>query len=242
MNKDIKRTVIDFERKGNSILVNATLNHQLPVLFHLDTGATETMITPQDANELGIKFSSAPKVRTRLADGRQAAFAQVRLSSLRIGNSEVRNLDVLVGEIRLLGLSFLHNFKITMDSEHGQLILDVPDKKLEPESDQVAEEKALLRSQYDAKVNRLKISMEQTQQIIQLVELQVENLKKRQEILSQAYDQEKRPANISEIETAMQEIQLTIEEQQLEIEKYRKDLEILQNSIDYYQNMIYKLQ
>ena len=242
LNKHVERTVIDFERKGNSILVNATLNHQLPVLFHLDTGATETLITPQDANELGIKISSAPKVRTRLADGREAEFAQVRLSSLRIGNSEVRNFDVLVGEIRLLGLSFLHNFKVSMDSDHGQLILDVPDKKLEPESDQVAEEKTLLRSQYDAKVAQSKISMEQVQKNIQIVESQIENLKNRQEMLSQAYDREKRQANIDAIEASMRQIQLAIENNQLEIEKYKKDLEVLQKNIDYYQNMIYKLQ
>jgi len=244
--KSAERTVVHFERKGSSVLLNGVLDYKLPVVFHLDTGATETLITPEDARKLGLETKDAPVVRTRLADGREVEFPRVQLKSLRIGKAEVRDLDVLVGQTRLLGLSFLNEFKLTMDSEHGQLILEAPTHQRELESPEIVEEKEHLLAEYEVKQEKLKLSIEKVQKNIAFLESEIDSLQNQQshleERITQAYQQEAIPLNIGELEATLQRLQLAVETRQLQIESYKKDIEILENNIDYYQNWMQKFQ
>ena len=241
-----ERTVIHFQRKGKAILLNGVLNYKLPVVFQLDTGATETLITVEDAEKLGLETGDAPMVRTRLADGRQVQFPRVRLNSLQVGKAEVRDLDVLVGRTRLLGLSFLNEFKMTMDSEHGQLVLEAPTHQRELESPEITREKERLIAEYQAKQDKLRLSMEQARKNIAFLESEIESLQNRYEQLSakieQAYRQNREIINIPELEASLQRLQLAVQSRRLQIENYRKDIEILENNINYYQDWIEKFQ
>lgn len=243
--KTSERTIIHFEGKGSTIVVNGVLNHQLPVLFHLDTGATETLITPEDARKLGIDTRYAPRVTTRLADEREVSFPQVRLKSLRVGNVEVREIDVLIGKTRLLGLSFLNEFKVTMDSEHGQLILEEPEKEPEQESAEIIEEKEHLLSKYEAKKKKIRLDIEKVEKKIAFIESEIDSLQKKQyrleELLSKAYGRDDIDINIEELEAIIQRTQLALDSRHLQIESYKTDIEMLRNNIEYYQNWIYRL-
>ena len=114
-----QRVVVHFKRKDNAVFVNATLNWKLPVVFHLDTGATNTMITTQDALALGIDPDKMLKVKGYIADGSLVEFPSATLSSVSVGDAEVNNVEVVVGNVRLLGMNFLNEFNVQIDAENG---------------------------------------------------------------------------------------------------------------------------
>ena len=116
-----QRVVVHFKRQDNAVFVNAILNWKLPVVFHLDTGATSTMITRQDALALGIDPDTKPTIRGYIADGSLVEFPIAVISSLAVGGAEVNNLEVAIGNVRLLGMNFLNDFKVNIDAESGQL-------------------------------------------------------------------------------------------------------------------------
>ena len=119
-----KQMVIPYRKADKAIRIQGVLNGTLPVTFILDTGASLTQITREDAKRLRITPDPEDRVRIRLADGRIVGIPRVRVHSLRVGSVELRNVETLVGEARLLGLNFLKAFHMMMDAEKGQLVLD----------------------------------------------------------------------------------------------------------------------
>jgi len=125
------RVVVEFERHGSAILVKAVLNNRLTGEFVIDTGATYTVISRAVAAELGITpSSSATQVTLQTANGKVAA-PLVQVSSIKVGELEVRDVVTAVQDITdapsiagLLGLSFLNRFRITVDASKGHLILE----------------------------------------------------------------------------------------------------------------------
>jgi clan AA aspartic protease (TIGR02281 family) len=117
---------ISFKREGEFILVRGTLNEKLPVTFVVDTGATLTQITSQDASRLGIDVERLSTVGVWLADGSHARVPVVTLSSVSLGRVEVRAVRAVVtrSDVRLLGLNFLEHFKVTVDTQSRRLILE----------------------------------------------------------------------------------------------------------------------
>src|SRR2546422_1684859 len=121
---------IPFELEGRVIFVKGTINDRGPYTLILDTGATETILTPPTARALGIK--AVP------AGGHQAiAVAQ----SIAVGGVSVRNFPVFVFDppealsLRLdhgmnyhgiLGHSFLSQFVVTIDYRHKTVRLTKP--------------------------------------------------------------------------------------------------------------------
>ena len=98
----------------------------VPVTFLLDTGASEIVLTLDDARQLGflpqsLEFSQ----RFRTANG-EVRGAPVRLRELRIGQFSLYDLDASVNEaplaISLLGMSFLDRLD-GYRVEDGRLIL-----------------------------------------------------------------------------------------------------------------------
>ncbi|MBI5788990.1 MAG: retroviral-like aspartic protease family protein [Candidatus Schekmanbacteria bacterium] len=235
------RTVVHFERSGNAVLVNGVINQHYPVLFVLDTGATNTQITEEDARQLQLDTANATRVPAYLADGRKVEFPLVKLRSLRIGNAEVRNLEVLVGQVRLLGLSFLNTFKMTMDGEHGQLILDQPEKKYEKETEEISEEKDHMIATYEAKKEKEKILQEQVNKNIQFVETEISKLEQRRKEYRSRLRDSNNDVEILQLKDALAQIELALESYQLKIDGYKKDIEVLENNLKYYEGWINKL-
>jgi len=61
-----------------------------------------------------------------MADGRSLNSTVVTLESLTIGSFEIRGVEALVGDLRLLGLNVLQRFRVTLDLPRGEIILESP--------------------------------------------------------------------------------------------------------------------
>lgn len=81
------------------------------IRFVVDTGATAVAIPASDANRLHIDYQRGQRVATSTANGTAPAFL-VTLTSVRIGDIELQNVEALVIEqglgTALLGNSFLN--------------------------------------------------------------------------------------------------------------------------------------
>ena len=241
----VKRTVVKFRRDGSSILVNATLNYTLPVVFHLDTGATNTMILKEDAVSLGLNLKGAHTIKSRIADGSVVDFPTVKLNSIQVGEAEVRNIKVTIGKVRLLGLNFLKNFKVIFDAESENVILDAPEHIMRAESDSIRAEKKRAVNEYEIKIQKANIQIKTIKKNIELQELQIEEYEdKKFELetrLNEAVERNASQSTIDKLENFIRQYDLAIESRQLNLETYAKDIDVLKNNIEFYEQQIRKL-
>lgn len=123
---------VPFHTVGNHILIHAVLNHKEYVTLLVDTGATNTFVTPATAKRLGISpMADAAKRTTTVIGGRQVEFPLVLLSTITVGDIVMGNLQVgvlasfpeapLVDGI--LGGDFLKHFTMTLDYATSRLRL-----------------------------------------------------------------------------------------------------------------------
>ena len=122
---------IQFQKRGDLIVVKAMLNGKLPASFVVDTGASYTTISEAAAREAGIQLGDNPQVLSfHTANGMiQAPLASV--GSMEVGGLEVKNVTVAVHDVfpdpaiaGLLGLNFLSQFRLDIDSRAGLLNLE----------------------------------------------------------------------------------------------------------------------
>ncbi len=125
--------MIPFEKTAMGfILVNVVLNDLVKARLILDTGANFVVITEELSRKLGQDLSSreeAVKLHTNCGEVEGTFFvirtielAGARKENVRavitpIGNNALRGFD------GLLGLSFLADFKVTVDYQNGRIIL-----------------------------------------------------------------------------------------------------------------------
>jgi len=107
-----RKASIPFERNGNIVVVPVTLNNRQTVKLVVDTGASYTFISQALARELNIDLSRNPKTFT-------------------VGGMEIKNLTAAVHDATpdshaagLLGLNFLSNFRMDIDTQKGLLNLE----------------------------------------------------------------------------------------------------------------------
>jgi clan AA aspartic protease (TIGR02281 family) len=119
---------VDLVRSGEVSLTEVVLNERLRQYFIVDTGASFTVISRKAAEELGITIDeNTPYIP--IATASSVIFNPlVTLRSIRVGQAEVENVDVLVhslpgGSAGLLGNSFLSKFKVVLDSVQGKMTL-----------------------------------------------------------------------------------------------------------------------
>lgn len=92
------------------------------VRFVVDTGAGAVMLTPYDAQRVGLKVDPADfRIRARTAGG-ITHVAPVTLDLVTIGGRQVRNVPAVVSSadtgISLLGMSFLkHMRRVTIEND-----------------------------------------------------------------------------------------------------------------------------
>ena len=122
-----KSATVPVEMNGANIVVPVVVNGSLKTHMMMDTGATFTVVTPRVAKKLGLKLASRIPLMT--ANGPISAPLS-RLASLKVGNAEVRGLEVAVHNFSpdprvegLLGLNFLNRFHTSIDSRKQHLTL-----------------------------------------------------------------------------------------------------------------------
>ena len=124
---------IKTERHHSEHYVEAVLTgpngRDLPLKFMVDTGAS-TLVLPQSlANTLGYAPGDLESVRVQTANGKTMG-RTATLQSVRVGEAESERVavtfvdDHLLGGKRLLGMSFLGRFRMTIDGNNGVLQLE----------------------------------------------------------------------------------------------------------------------
>ena len=107
------------------------LNKKTAVKFIVDTGASYTMISSATAKELAIDTDqNARTVPFQTANGLIQA-PLISLESITVAGMEVKTLTAAIHDVLpdtkiacLLGLNFLSNFRIDIDTQKGLLHLE----------------------------------------------------------------------------------------------------------------------
>lgn len=114
---------------GAPILVSAKINGGEAVTLILDTGADQTMVTPQALGKLGIPLDQAHRQRIKGVGGIvDAGVAWV--NSVEVGDAKTGPLQVVVhdADLRqadgLLGRDFLDRFTVTIDAKESVVTLE----------------------------------------------------------------------------------------------------------------------
>ena len=126
-----KKASIPLEKHGQVAIIQATLNNKRSAKFVVDTGASYTLISSALARELSIDLGQNPKTLPfQTANGLIQA-PVTNLESIMVGGLEIRNLPAAVHDAvpdpevaGLLGLNFLSNFRMDIDTQKGMLYLE----------------------------------------------------------------------------------------------------------------------
>jgi len=98
-------------KSGDGHFWATALVNEKAVRFLVDTGATEVVLTPDDARRLGYDASNLTYDQKVLTANGPTQAALVTLTTVGIGRSEVANVDALVVKdglsTSLLGMSYL---------------------------------------------------------------------------------------------------------------------------------------
>ena len=116
-------TNLSFNKNGNIIILPVTINGIVGRMA-IDTGASHTVLTSDFAERAGIVMNT--RKGSYVVTGNGVAWMRIgRAQTITLGNSSASNVPILVqsadklnlrkGVVGLLGLSFLGNFKMTID-------------------------------------------------------------------------------------------------------------------------------
>ena len=127
----LTKASVPFQKQGQVVIVEATLNKKTAAKFIVDTGASYTMISSAVAKELAIDASqNGQTVPFQTANGLIQA-PLISLESITVGGMEINNLTAAVHDVvpdskvsGLLGLNFLANFRMDIDTQKGLLHLE----------------------------------------------------------------------------------------------------------------------
>jgi len=114
--------------RDNQIWVPVALRHNgrtVTTRLLLDTGATNTTISPALASRLGIQAAETTRGRANLADGSMVQTALVNIDQVAVGPKMKRDLKVIImprsgsEETGLLGMNFLKDFPYILEASAG---------------------------------------------------------------------------------------------------------------------------
>ncbi len=90
----------------------------LPLVFLIDTGATDVAISDKTARAMGLEFG--PRIQIMTAAGPATAWG-TRLDRVSLGSLELNNVRAIItpglGGEALLGMSFLKHFNLRQEGE-----------------------------------------------------------------------------------------------------------------------------
>jgi len=126
-----KKASIPMEKHGQVVIIQATLNNKRSAKFVVDTGASYTLISNALARDLAIDVGSNPKTLSFQTANGVIQAPVTNLDSITVGGMEIRNLPTAVHDAvpdpevaGLLGLNFLSNFRMDIDTQKGVLHLE----------------------------------------------------------------------------------------------------------------------
>lgn len=122
---------VPFQERGTVVVVPVTINEKTAGKYVVDTGASYTMISQATAKELEIDLEKKlPTIPFQTANGVIQA-PLVTLSLIDVGGLQVKDLTAAVHDVfpdpgisGLLGLNFLSNFRMDIDTQNGVLHLE----------------------------------------------------------------------------------------------------------------------
>ena len=98
-----------------------------PVRFVVDTGATDMVLTPQDAARAGVNTADLRYTNRAMTANGMVQTAPVRLDVVEVGPISDRNVPAVVNgspmQESLLGMSYLNRFS-RISIENGHMLLD----------------------------------------------------------------------------------------------------------------------
>jgi clan AA aspartic protease (TIGR02281 family) len=107
---------VTIKRRHSGIpVVDVLFNRKKTYEMLVDTGASGTVLTVRMAEELGLQPEGYALVQT--PSSQAVAMGATTIESIRVGNGEIRNVQVIVSPslpIGLLGQDFFANYNITI--------------------------------------------------------------------------------------------------------------------------------
>lgn len=117
------RIVLPVDSRGH-FMTQGAINGR-SVNFMLDTGATSVALSLADAQRIGLDYTKGQPVQINTANGVTGGW-RVKLSSVRVGDVEVYDVDAVVSQqpmpFVLLGNSFIGRFSMRRDAD--QMVLE----------------------------------------------------------------------------------------------------------------------
>ena len=131
-NDEAAPATIPLTRIGDSMLVQVLLNRKQQAHLIVDTGASMTVLSYDLAIELGLLSGSEVSLDTVNTAGGAVQVNRTHVEEIRAGSAVAHNVSVAIHDLPnpisgvsgLLGMSFLNQFKVTLDAEREVLRLD----------------------------------------------------------------------------------------------------------------------
>jgi clan AA aspartic protease (TIGR02281 family) len=127
----VAKASIPFQRQGQVVVIEALLNKRTPAKFVVDTGSSYTMISSAVAKELNIEVSESQRTMPFQTANGVIQAPLTNLESIAVGGMEIKNLTAAIHNAvpdstvsGLLGLNFLTNFRMDIDTQKGVLHLE----------------------------------------------------------------------------------------------------------------------
>ena len=127
--KERRRFLVPFTRDGNHIIVEGIVNGRAAGKFIVDTGAYASTIPGSLAQQLGIDPHKGISITTGGIAG-TTDVPLIEIESIKLGGAEVRDLAVSIldlpgsSEFGLLGADFLLEYRVAIQYDKNQLILE----------------------------------------------------------------------------------------------------------------------
>lgn len=126
----VTHAVVPMDLQPKALFVTASINNRQDGNFILDTGATYMSISKEMAEELGLDLTRTEMVPITTANGK-IEVPKVVLKSVKVNGLEAKNVEATVMNFKkdasfsgLLGLSFINQFKLTIDPNKGHLMFE----------------------------------------------------------------------------------------------------------------------
>ncbi len=113
------------EKNMAGILVDVVLSRRLAALMLLDSDSPYTILTRETARAFGVRPDKQPVGMNLQTYGGAILSLPMRLKSIRLGDFELQNVEVVVDvdgyfPIGILGKSILGHFKVTVDPKRKE--------------------------------------------------------------------------------------------------------------------------
>jgi clan AA aspartic protease (TIGR02281 family) len=127
----LSKASVPIEKHGQVVVIEALLNKKKAAKLVVDTGASFTMISTAVARDLALAIDQNQSTMPfQTANGLIQA-PITNLESISVGGIEINNLTAAVHDLApsaqfagLLGLNFLSNFRLDIDTQKGMLHLE----------------------------------------------------------------------------------------------------------------------